>query len=84
MKAFFVGLLVLVLFSLLSVAALFLLPVLFLLGFFLRWLFSLVLLLFGIWLIGKLTLKAMEILEKKSERKRRKREVSEEAKQSLL
>lgn len=56
MKSFLVGLLMLCLFAVLSVAAVLLLPLLLLLGIFLRLVLGLILGLFMIWLIGKVTL----------------------------
>lgn len=68
MKAFLVGLLVIVMMGVLSVVGVLLFPLLLLLGFFLRWVLGLVLLLFGIWLIGKLTLFLIDLLSKRSQK----------------
>jgi len=65
MKEFFIGLLVLLLMALLSVVGILLLPFVFVLGFFLKWLILLVLMMFSIWLIGKFTLFIIEALRKK-------------------
>ncbi|MBI4395095.1 MAG: hypothetical protein HY583_02745 [Candidatus Omnitrophica bacterium] len=65
MKAFFVGVLVLLLVSLLSLAGILLFPLLLLLGFFLRLILALALILFSIWLVGKITLLLIEFLSKK-------------------
>ena len=70
MKSFLVGLLVLAVVGLLSVAGLFLLPLLLVLGFFLRFLLGFVLILFTIWLIGKVTLLSIDYM-KRSEEKRK-------------
>ncbi len=56
MVEFFVGLLVLALISLLSVLGILLLPLFLVLGFFLRILVGILLLLFLVWLVGKATL----------------------------
>ena len=65
MKEFFVGLLVLLVLMILSVAGIFLFPLIIVLGFFLRWLISIALLVFAIWLVGKVTLWGIENLKKK-------------------
>ena len=59
MKEFFVGLLVLLVFLLLSVVGVFLLPFIVVMGFFLKWLISIALFIFAIWLLGKVTLWAI-------------------------
>lgn len=56
MREFLVGLLVIALIVILSGLGVLLIPTLLLLGFFLRWLIGLALILFSIWLIGKCTL----------------------------
>lgn len=65
MKEFLVGLSVLIILLLLSVAGAFLLPFIVVLGVFLKWLISLALLILAIWLVGKVTLMAIEYLKKK-------------------
>ncbi len=62
MKEFFVGLLVLFILSLLSVVGVLLFPTIVVLGFFLRWLISIVLVVLAIWLVGKVTLWGIERL----------------------
>lgn len=59
MKEFFVGLLVLMLMLVLTAAGIFLLPFIIVLGFFLRWLIMIALVIFAIWLLGATTLWAM-------------------------
>jgi len=66
MTAFFVGLAVIILMTLVWVAGVFLLPLILLLGFFLRFILATLLILFTIWLIGKLTLLLIETLKRKS------------------
>jgi len=65
MREFLVGLLVLALIVLLSGLGVLLLPILLLLGFFLRWVIGLALILASIWLIGKLTLILISFLKNK-------------------
>ena len=65
MKEFFVGLLVLLLVSVLSVVGVLLLPLLFVLGFFIRWILIFVLLMFAIWVVGKVTLILIDLVKKK-------------------
>ena len=65
MKEFFVGLLVLIMMGALSLLGVLLLPLLLLLGIFLRVLVGFALLLLMIWLIGKLTLASITYLRKK-------------------
>ena len=65
MKEFMVGLLVLLLIAVFCVLGAVLLPVLLLAGFFLRWVLGLFLILFSIWLIGKLTLLVLEYFKKR-------------------
>ena len=65
MKEFSVGLLVLLLLMILSMAGIFLFPLIIVLGFFLRWLISVALLIFAVWLVGKVTLWGIESLRKK-------------------
>ncbi len=64
MKAFFVGLLVIAIFGIFSVAGLLLFPLFLLLGFFLRWILACVVLVFTVWLIGKLTLLAIAAVQR--------------------
>ena len=59
MKEFFVGLLVLFVLLLLSIVGVFMLPFIVVMGFFLRWVISIVLVIFAIWLLGKATLWAI-------------------------
>lgn len=65
MKAFLVGLLVLVIFGIFSIAGLLLFPLFLLLGFFLRWILACAVLLFMVWLIGKLTLVAIDAVQRR-------------------
>ena len=65
MKEFLVGLLVLLLTAVLFVIGTLLLPLLLLLGFFLRFALGLVLILFAVWLIGKVTLFLYEYASRK-------------------
>lgn len=64
MKAFIVGLGVLVLMGIFSVAGILLFPVLIVLGIFFRILLGFFLILFAIWLTGKLTLLLIDYLRK--------------------
>lgn len=68
LKTFLVGLVVILLMGVLSVVGILLLPLLLLLGFFLRWILGLVLLLAGVWLIGKLTLFLIDVLSKHNQK----------------
>ena len=63
MIAFFVGLAVLVLLGIFSVVGFLLLPLILVLGFFLRLVIGALLILFTIWLIGKLTLLLIEAMK---------------------
>ena len=65
MKEFFVGLLVVLVFLLLSTAGFFLLPLIVVLGFFLKWLIGVALLIFAVWLLGKVTLWVIDNLKKR-------------------
>ena len=56
MKEFLVGLLVILMMAVLSGLGFLLIPLLLVMGFFLRWILGFFLLLFAIWLIGKATL----------------------------
>ena len=73
MKSFLVGLLVLAVVGMLCVAGIFLFPLLLVLGFFLRWILGFVLIIFMVWLIGKVTLISIDSL-KRAEQRRKKRE----------
>jgi hypothetical protein len=65
MKAFFVGLLVLLAVMLFSFIGIFLFPLIIVMGFFLKWLIGIVLIIFAIWFLGYITLWAIEQLKKK-------------------
>ena len=65
MKEFFVGILVLLLVSIFSVIGILLFPLLLLLSVFLRLILVIALLIFAVWLVGKLTLILIEFLRKK-------------------
>jgi len=65
MKSFLVGLLVIVLMGLFSVFAVVLFPLLLVLGFFLRYLLGIALIVFAIWLIGKFTLLGIDLMKKR-------------------
>ena len=65
MKAFLVGLLVLFLAGVFSILGILLFPLLLVLGFFLRFILMIVLVLFAVWLVGKLTLLLIDYLAKK-------------------
>jgi len=69
MKSFLVGLLVLFLFLLTSVVFALLMPLILLMGFFLRWILAAILILFTIWLIGKVTLVSIDYMKKREARK---------------
>jgi len=69
-KSFLVGLLVVILMALASVVGILLLPLLLVMGFFLRWILSFALILFAIWLIGKVTLVSLDYWKKREERHR--------------
>ena len=60
MKEFFVGLVVLFMAILFSFIGVLLLPFIVVLGFFLKFLISIALLIFAIWAVGKVTLLAIE------------------------
>ena len=64
MKEFFIGLLVLLLFLLMSIIGFLLLPLLIVLGVLLQWFLSLVLILLGVWVVGKVTLVGIEHVRK--------------------
>ena len=64
MKEFFVGLLVLLSFLLLSIVGVFLLPFIVVLGFVLKWIISLALLILAVWLVGKVTLWGIEYVKR--------------------
>lgn len=59
MKEFFVGLMVILAFLLLSILAVFLMPFIVVLGFALKWVITVAFLVFAIWAIGKITLLAI-------------------------
>ncbi|MBN1689029.1 MAG: hypothetical protein JW893_08020 [Candidatus Omnitrophica bacterium] len=65
MKAFLVGLLVVLMISVAWVGAVLLLPLILVMGFFFKWVLGLFLILFTIWLIGKITLLMVEQMRKK-------------------
>ncbi|MSR77138.1 MAG: hypothetical protein EXS63_02775 [Candidatus Omnitrophica bacterium] len=65
MKEFLVGLLMLFVFSVLSLLGFLLVPLLLVLGLFLRLILSFILILFAVWLIGKATLMSIEIMRNK-------------------
>jgi len=65
MKEFFVGLCVVLAFLILSGVAVFLLPLLMVMGVFLQYLLSVAFLIFAIWLIGKITLWVIKRLRNK-------------------
>ena len=66
MKEFFIGLLVILVLMLLSAAGFMLFPLIIVLGIFLRYLISVALFIFAVWLIGKVTLWGIEQMKKKS------------------
>ena len=65
MKEFFVGLLVIVMMGILSVAGILLFPLLLVMGFFLRWILGFLLILVAIWVVGKITLVLIDHLKKR-------------------
>ena len=65
MKEFLVGLLVILLIAVLSLLGILLFPLLLLMGLFLRFFIGAILILFVIWLIGKVTLVSIEYLRKR-------------------
>lgn len=60
MKEFFVGLLVLATLLILSIVGFLFLPVIVVLGFFIKWLICVAFVIFAIWLVGKAALMALE------------------------
>lgn len=66
MKEFFVGILVLMMMAVLSVAGILLLPFLLVLGIFLRVVLGFFLLLFTVWAVGKITLLLIHAMSKKT------------------
>lgn len=60
MREFFVGLLMLALFGVLSLVGILLIPLLLVMGLLLRWVLGLILILITIWIIGKATLLAID------------------------
>ncbi len=69
MKAFLVGLLVLMMMVILSGVGIMLIPLLLVLGVFLRIIISIFILLLAVWLIGKVTLYLIELLRNKETKK---------------
>lgn len=65
MKEFLVGLLVIVMMGILSVAGILLFPLLLVMGFFLRWILGFFLILVAIWIVGKVTLVLIDYLKKR-------------------
>jgi len=65
MKTFLVGLLVIVMMAILSVVGVLLLPLLLVMGFFLRWILGFALIVGTIWLVGKVTLVSIDYLKKR-------------------
>ena len=65
MKEFFVGLLVLLALLALGLAGTLLLPLIVVLGFFLKWVVAVALVIFSIWVLGKVSLMGMEWLKNK-------------------
>lgn len=65
MKEFLVGLLVIVMMGILSVAGILLFPLLLVMGFFLRWILGFLLILVAIWIVGKVTLVLIDFLKKR-------------------
>ena len=68
MKDFFVGLLVIVAVMLLSCVGFLLLPLLVVLGFFLKWILSIAFVILAIWLVGKVTLLTIEALRNRDQK----------------
>jgi hypothetical protein len=66
-KEFFVGLLVLLVLLVMSAIGVFLLPLIVALGFFLQSMISIAVLIFGVWLVGKVTIWAIEYTKKGKE-----------------
>jgi hypothetical protein len=64
MREFFVGLMAILAIMLLSVAAVLLFPLVIVLGFFLKWVLSVLFIIFSIWLLGKVTLMAIDYFRK--------------------
>ncbi len=65
MKEFFVGLVVLVLLGILSVVGMLLLPVILVLGFFVRFIIGILVFIFVVWLVGKAVLLSLDYLKKR-------------------
>lgn len=65
MKEFLVGLLVILMMAVLSGLGFLLIPLLLVMGFFLRWILGFFLVLFAVWSIGKVTLLLMGVITKK-------------------
>ena len=64
MREFFVGILVIMLMGVLSVAGILLFPLLLVLGLFLRLILGFLFILVGIWLVGKVTLLLIDAVKK--------------------
>ena len=71
MKEFFVGLLVLVMLLLFSIVGFLLLPFIIILGFVLRLIISVLLVVFAVWLVGKVTLWGIDYLKNKEKQEDR-------------
>jgi len=67
-KSFFVGLLVLAFVGLLSFIGVLLMPLLLVLGLILKIIVSIVLVIFAVWLLGKITLVTIENLKKREKK----------------
>lgn len=65
MKEFFVGLLVLLALLVLGLAGTLLLPLIVVMGFFLKWVIAVALIIFSIWVLGKVSLMSIEWLKNK-------------------
>ena len=71
MKEFLVGLLVIFMMAIFCVLGILLFPLLLLMGFFLRWILGFLLILFSIWVIGKVTLLLIDSIRKRDEGNKR-------------
>ena len=69
MISFLVGLLVLLMMAVLWLLGIFLLPLLLVMGLFLRLILGFLLVLFAVWLVGKVTLVLIELIVKKTREK---------------
>jgi len=65
MREFFVGLLVILTIIVLSIVATLLMPFVVVLGFLFKWVILIVLVMVGIWVIGRVTLMAIDYLKKR-------------------